>query len=51
VHDVLRLLQVWGAVKHDAIDARCDLAPPKGDLLVNAQDLIELLQAMRDGCE
>jgi hypothetical protein len=51
VHDLLRLLQVWGAVKHDAIDARCDLAPPKGDLLVNAQDLIELLQAMRDGCE
>jgi hypothetical protein len=51
VHDLLRLLQVWGTVKLGGIDARCDLAPPKGDLLVNAQDLIELLQAMQDGCE
>ena len=51
VRDLLRLLQVWGTVKLGGNDARCDLAPPKGDLLVNAQDLIELLQAMQDGCE
>ena len=50
VLDLLRVLNAWGDVKHASPDARCDLAPPKGDLRVNLADVIELLVGWQEGC-
>jgi hypothetical protein len=50
VRDLLRVLSAWGDVKFASPNARCDLAPPKGDLRVDLADLLEVLQGMQDGC-